>query len=271
MNTSSINCYRNWTKSAILTTSFASPSGKTARGRLDHTLLLMDEARIIAERSQQASLLQWTYSNLGDYHGHAGEIELSRGYYEKALAIDPADWYSMKGLAWIYYSHDRQPEAAIRLLTSLREQSHDPGIQLLLAEIKAYTGDDKVAIEIRENVASMVSSEDYGRMYAAFLCEHYIEQGQAKQAIAIAQKEVLDRPVPASYDLLIQSLFAQGRVEYARQVSREQVWHRTYEPGILVNQLRYFADVSSPYLAAVGEELSEACFELGPVVCEGIN
>ena len=242
-----------------------------SQGRLDHTLLIMEKAKAIAERSRQTSLMQWAYSNLGDYYGHSGEIELSQVYYEKALALDPADWYSMKGLAWILYSHENRPHEAARILTILRDYSQDPGIRLTLAEIKEYTGDSQSAGSLRELVATDVSKEDYGRMYAAFLCEYYLDKGENARALAIAQKEVSERPVPASYDLLIQARFAQGEVEAAHQLSREKVWHRTYEPGILLNQLRYFVGISSPYLTAIMNELSAACFELGPLVCRELD
>ena len=49
----------------------------------------------------------WTFSNLGDLNGHAGNIKTSYDYYLKTLAVDPNNSYALKGIAWIAFSHEK--------------------------------------------------------------------------------------------------------------------------------------------------------------------
>ncbi|MFK8101981.1 MAG: tetratricopeptide repeat protein, partial [Saprospiraceae bacterium] len=145
------------------------------QGNLDQTIELMKVAEKIAETSKQTALKIWVYTNLADYYGHAGEIATSKSYYLKALALNSADWYSMKGLAWMAYANDRDPQAAIAILDKIATKSADPGISLLKAEILAYTGQTKAAHHKHNEVAKLVSQADYGNMYNSFLCEHYLQ------------------------------------------------------------------------------------------------
>jgi tetratricopeptide (TPR) repeat protein len=240
------------------------------QGRLDRTIELMHQAEKIAESSQQIGLKIWVYTNLADYYGHFGNIVLSKSYFQKALALNPADWYSMKGLAYIAYSYDGNAEGALSILQRIDDDSADPGIKLLAAEINAYTGLQKESAALEQEVANEVSGPAFGHMYNAFLCENYVANNQLDKAMAIAEKEINLRATPASYDLKAQVLFAKGDIEGARQLSKTHIWNKTFEPHILKNQLIYFKDVADPYLAQITQELQEAKFELGPWVYQEI-
>jgi tetratricopeptide (TPR) repeat protein len=236
------------------------------QGRLERTIELMHEAEKIAESSQQAGLKIWVYTNLADYYGHFGNISVSKSYFQKALVLNPADWYSMKGLAYIAYAHDGNTEEALAILNRIKDYSADPGIKLLTAEICAFTGKQKESASLEQEVASEVSSPAFGYMYHAFLCENAIAHNQLETAMAIAEKEINLRATPASYDLKAQVLFAKGDIEGARQLSKKQIWNKTFEPHILKNQLTYFKNVADPYIAQISQELREARFELGPLL-----
>ncbi|MGB3606972.1 tetratricopeptide repeat protein, partial [Psychroserpens sp.] len=45
------------------------------KGNLDAAIDYMEKAMIIAESSNMPSLKQWSYTNIADFYGHAGEIE----------------------------------------------------------------------------------------------------------------------------------------------------------------------------------------------------
>ncbi|NNM23167.1 MAG: tetratricopeptide repeat protein, partial [Flavobacteriaceae bacterium] len=59
------------------------------RGDLDAAIQYMEQAREIADSRDNKSLKIWTYSNLGDYYGHAGRIGDSYEHYLKTLQLQP--------------------------------------------------------------------------------------------------------------------------------------------------------------------------------------
>ncbi|MGB5272448.1 MAG: tetratricopeptide repeat protein, partial [Flavobacteriaceae bacterium] len=79
-------------------------------GDLDQTIRLMEKARAKAENSKNKDLMLWCYTNIADYYGHAGRIQESYDHYLKSLAIDPQNAYAKKGIAWIVFSYERNPE-----------------------------------------------------------------------------------------------------------------------------------------------------------------
>lgn len=236
------------------------------QGNLDKTIELMKEAEAIAVAGNQKSRLCWIYSNLGDYYGHAGEIDKAEEHFNKALQLNPADWYSTKGLAWIAYAHEKNPDKALQILKMLDKTVDDPGLDILHAEIMEYKKDDSAATTIKQAVVEQVSQEDYGVMYHHFLIHQYIETpAKHKLAIQLAKREIKERAVPASYDLLAYVHFKQGELSKAQEISRAHIQHKTFEPGILINQVYYFQNEDAPYLSFVKAELSGAAFELGPL------
>lgn len=88
-------------------------------GDLKTAISFMEKAKVEAEQSDNKTLQVWMYSNLGDMNGHAGNIEKSYQYYLKALAINPNHSYSLKGIAWIVFSHEKKRKKPLELLMSL--------------------------------------------------------------------------------------------------------------------------------------------------------
>ncbi len=68
-----------------------------------------------AESRNSRELKIWTYSNLGDFYGHAGRIEDAYQSYIKTLELDPTNAYAKKGLAWIAYSNDNDADEALQI------------------------------------------------------------------------------------------------------------------------------------------------------------
>ncbi|MGB0839871.1 MAG: tetratricopeptide repeat protein [Chitinophagales bacterium] len=243
---------------------------KDSQGNLDGAIEAMKQAEQIAEASKQQNQLNWLYTNLGDFYGHAGKIDWSAKYYLKSLAINPADWYAMKGLAWIRYSNDDCPEDALSILEKIGTQSQDPGITLLKAEILTYTANVEKAENIYAQIKTKVSSTAYGDMYNAFLCDYYLQTQNNAKAMQIAKREIEQRAVPVSYSLLAQVLYAQNQIEEAQTVSQEYIWHKSFEPSVLLPQLTFFQNNSSEYICEIAADLREARFELGPIQIQEI-
>ncbi|MFK7971567.1 MAG: tetratricopeptide repeat protein [Bacteroidia bacterium] len=235
------------------------------QGRLENTLVIMHEAEAIAEASKQPALLTWTYSNMGDYYGHAGDIAQSEAYYIKSLQQSPTDWYSLKGLAWIAYSYERDAPAALAILKHISNHCKDPGVALLRAEIMEYKEDYTTAQRMRDDVEAQVSGPRYGRMYASFLVNYYIQTGHLSKSMDLAKAEVQQRAVPVAYDMLARVYFAKNNIRQAQDISQIHIWHQTFEPGILINQLRYFEGDPNPYILHIEEEVKGATYELGPL------
>lgn len=236
------------------------------QGRLDRTIALMKQAEVIAESGKQTNRISWIYTNLADYYGHAGEIDLSRAYYLKALTLNPADWYSMKGLAWITYSAENNVVGATKILNHIALHSQDPGIRLLQAEILEFSNLQKAAKNAYYEIAKEVSQPAYGNMYNAFLCEYYLNQSQEiEKAMVVAQREINVRATPHSYDLLATVYYTKGEIEKAKQLSKKYIWNKTFEPFILKNQLKYFNESDESFIKEVTADILETKYELGPL------
>ncbi|HEU4790485.1 MAG TPA: tetratricopeptide repeat protein, partial [Flavobacterium sp.] len=59
------------------------------KGDLKTAITFMEKARDIAIEDDNKVLKIWSYSNLGDFYGHAGRIQESYDSYLKTLEIDP--------------------------------------------------------------------------------------------------------------------------------------------------------------------------------------
>lgn len=235
-------------------------------GRLDRTIDLMNEAEAIAKAGNQKARLSWIYSNLGDYYGHAGQIEQATASYKKALTINPADWYSAKGLAWIAYANQRNPKQALNILNLLDKTVSDPGIKMLKAEILEFQGSTKNAERLNQEIVKQVTASEYGAMYHHFLIHHYAaSHSTINKALRLAQKEINARPVPAAYDLLAYVYYIQRDFTKARSISKNHILNQTFEPGLLLNQVYYFQNKDLPFLKDIKEEIIAAEFELGPL------
>lgn len=235
-----------------------------SQGDLPNAVALLEEAREMAEASGLKSYRTWIYSNLGDFYGHAGRIADAEASYIQALTLNPADAYSLKGLAWIAYAYEQNADKALKILDAISTYSHDPAIQKMRADIFLSQHKDAQSAAVKADLAQRVSHPDYGRMYAAFLVDYYLHQGDIDRAGQRAETEVTDRPTAASFDLLAQVYMAQGQTNKAQTISKAHIWNQTFEPGILKNQLHYFQHTSDPYLSWIQSEIADASFELGP-------
>ena len=142
------------------------------KGNLDGAINYMEKAMKIAGSSGDKSLKVWSYSNLGDFYGHAGRIEDSYKYYLKTLAIEPDNAYAKKGLAWIAYSYEKDTEEANRILDSVMVNHKSPDYHLLKAEMAEFNNDETKVEKHNEKFLTSLSENDYKGMYNAYLIEY---------------------------------------------------------------------------------------------------
>lgn len=243
------------------------------RGNLDAAIKYMEQAKVIAEASNIPSTKQWVYTNLADYYGHAGKIKDSYNHYLKALKLDAEDAYAKKGIAWIVYSYEKNPDEALRILNSITKTHHAPDYHLLKAEIAEYKGDSNLKDTQLKLYKSAINNSMYGAMYNKYNALIYAEDSkQTVKALKLANTEINNRPTPQSYDLLAWTYYNQGDVEDALKVMENHVVGKTFEPEALFHLAHiYKANGKLDEVKKLKEELLESTFELGPIAAQKVQ
>lgn len=243
------------------------------RGNLEGAIVNMEKAKAIAEASNLKGLKQWSYTNLADFYGHAGEIEKSYNLYLKALALDPTDAYAKKGIAWITFSYESNPIMAQNIIDSVKTYYTSPDYELLIAEIADYNEDESTKNAAISRYNDMVRNKNYGDMYNAYNVIVYTDEMLLpEKAIEIAELEVKNRPTPQSYDLLAWSYFKKGNIEKANAIIEKHVEGQTFEPAVLYHIAEiYKAMGKTDQVSELKNELVASLYELGPTMESKIN
>lgn len=243
------------------------------QGNLDAAIEYMEKAKAIAESSNLKGIKQWSYTNLADFYGHAGRIEDSYKHFLKALELDPNDAYAKKGIAWIVYSHEKNPDEALRILDAVMKDYMAPDYYLLKSQIYEFKGDMAAKNEQLELYNSAVKNASYGDMYNHYNVQLYTQENQnLTEAIAIAKKEIENRPTPHSYDLLAWSYFKNGQLQEALDLTNNKVLGRTSEPMALYHSAEILKAAGN--LQKVKElkpDLMASDYELGPLMAVKVS
>jgi tetratricopeptide (TPR) repeat protein len=237
-------------------------------GNLDAAIRYMEQATLKAEQSKQKGKIQWAYTNLADFYGHDGQVEQSYAYYLKALEINPNDAYAKKGIAWIVYSHERNPDEALRILISATKNYNSPDYYLLKAEISEYMGNEKMKEKYLNAYTAAVDNRLYGDMYNKYNAILFSENPeQIDAAVKIATQEILNRPTPQSYDLLAWAYYKKGDITEALYIMEAHVINKTSEPESLFHIAQvYKANGKIAETKELKKELLGCAFELGPIM-----
>ncbi|RNC86929.1 MAG: cell surface protein [Winogradskyella sp.] len=242
-------------------------------GNLDGAITHMERAAMVSESANNKALKQWSYTNLADFYGHAGKIDLSYNYYLKALELNPNDAYAKKGIAWIVYSYEKNPDEALAILDHISSYYHAPDYSLLKAEIAEFKNDEPLKNNAQEDYRTTVNNELYGDMYNTYNVLHYTDDLQSPEdALAIAKHEVENRPTPQSYDLLAWSYFKAGDISKAAEIVDRYISGKTSEPDVLYHIAEiYKAQGRTEEVSALKEELIASVYELGPTYTSKIE
>jgi hypothetical protein len=243
------------------------------QGNLDTAISFLERALEIVKSGKDKDLLDWSYSNLADYYGHNNEIQKSYNYYLKSLEINPANAYSKKGIAWIVYSYEKNPEEAFRIIEAIQKNHQSPDYYLLKSEMAEYMNDTENKNKNIQLYLSSVQNPKYGDMYNHYNAKLYLEELEKKEeALAIIQKEIKNRPTPESYDLLAWVSYQKGEVEDALIIVEKYVKGKTYEPEAMYHLAEiYKANGYITKAKKLKEELMESSYELGPVMASKIE
>ncbi|MBU2930278.1 tetratricopeptide repeat protein [Winogradskyella psychrotolerans] len=243
------------------------------KGNLDGAIEHMEKAMAIAESSNLKGMKLWSYTNIADFYGHAGDIDKSYSYFLKALELDPNNAYAKKGIAWIVYSHEKNPEEALNILNHITSYHNTPDYDLLKAEIAEYNNDLKLKAEFLTNYQAAVKNDRYGAMYNKYNVMVFSEDLLIpERALEIAMQEVENRPTPQSYDLLAWSYFKLGDIKRANNITEEFVDGKTFEPAVLYHVAEiYKAAGKTAEIQPLKTELLASIYELGPTMVSKIN
>lgn len=243
------------------------------KGNLDATIKYMEKAKAIANQSKDDELMLWTYTNLADYYGHAGNLKASYSHYLKALAIDPSNAYAKKGIAWIVYSHEHDTKEAGRIIASVMQSHQSPDYHLFKAELAEY--ENKAISKEKEIQAFLdaVQGEGYGDMYnipvALLIAE---EHSKYDEALTLAKKEVANRPTPQTYDLLAYIYHLKGDHKKALTIVEDHIANKTFEPEAQFHIAEVYKSNKMEYkVLPIKESLLESTYELGPVLAKRIE
>lgn len=243
------------------------------KGNLDAAIKYMEKAMTIAESSNLKHLKQWAYTNIADFYGHAGDIEKSYAHFLKALELDPNDAYAKKGIAWIVYSHEKNPVEALRILNVVTDTYQAPDYYLLKAEIAEYLGNEEMRKSQQNLYHTAMQNQAYGDMYNKYNVLLYTDhKTQLDDAIAIAKTEVENRPTPQSYDLLAWSYFKAGNLGAAIDIVDAHIIDKTFEPETLYHIAEiYKAAGRQDHVKPLKDELLASLYELGPTMEDKIH
>ncbi|MBF2707677.1 tetratricopeptide repeat protein [Flavobacterium soyangense] len=235
-------------------------------GDLKTAISLMEKARDIAEINDNNSLKIWTYSNLGDLNGHAGNIQTSYDYYLKTLAVEPNNSYALKGIAWIAFSHEKDTKEANRIIDNISKRHHTPDFYLLKAQIAEYENDFLSKKTNLNDYFTMLNTINYGAMYNKYNTLIYADdKNTASKALEIAKIEIDHRPTPDSYDLLAWSYYNLGDSKKALAIEEEYVVGKSFEPKLNYHLATiYKANNLNEKVTPIKKELLKSTFELGP-------
>lgn len=241
------------------------------KGDLDSAIRFLEKARNIADSRKSKSLQIWTYTNLGDYYGHAGRIQDAYTEYLKTLRLDPENAYAKKGIAWILYSAEKNTKGATSILDSVMVHHKVPEYYLLKAELAEYETNEAQSEKHTDQFLDAVAKGTYGAMYNAYLIEVYADNNP-EIALQLATTEVGNRATPESYHLLALAQLKANQVGEALETINTQVYGKTSEPMALFHSaLVYKANGDTEKVKTLKMELLEAEFEVGPVLFKKIQ
>lgn len=239
---------------------------------LDKAVRSMEKAAGLARASGAPSAINWALSNLADMYGHQGKVKKAYETYLQALRLNPADLHSLRGIAWIAFSHDRNTEEAKRIVRFLQSIHLIPDYGLFLAEIAAYEQDTATERRYKEQFLRKASAQAYGNMYKSYVCQLKSEGGEAAKALEIAAEEIGERPHPMSYHLLAWAAFRNGSPQRALDILEQHVIGQTGEPEALYHAGVILKETGRKEAARAHLQAArEASFELGPVVAAEIQ
>ena len=243
---------------------------KDYKGQLQDAIANLEKALYLAEDTNNKSQLTWLLANLGDFYMHDGRIESSVESYKAALRLDPYNYYSLKGMAWLAFVNDENPMLAADIITEIMTYQKAPELHLFLADVYDHLEkDEKKRYQMQQFMEKSQGIDMYRLTRAAI---HAEENQSYELAILEAMKEIEVRNTPETKDLLAWIYYLAGDLNKAKSINEESVLGHTFEPVALFHTAKIHKHFGAESLvASLKRELLTAELELGPGLIEEIK
>jgi tetratricopeptide (TPR) repeat protein len=244
-----------------------------AEGNLDEAITTMEKALDKIIELDNKELYCWAKTNLGDMYSHANLYSDAYRCYTDVLKKDDHYYHALKGIAWLSFSHDKDTEAAKKILTWLQQHHPVPDYELMLSQISAYENDTAAEMMHTNNFIAEVQRPEYGDMYNKYLFYLYSDKlNNPDMAMKIAQTEVNNRPTGESYNFLCWAYYKKGDMARALQTAKQYVESKCFEPDAVYHLgVLYKAAGNAAKANQYLTHASESGFELGPWYAEQIR
>ena len=242
-------------------------------GDLPTAITLMEKATKKAELNDNKTLKIWSYSNLGDMYGHAGRISDSYAFYLKTLKEDENNYYALKGIAWIAFSHEKNTKEANRIIDIIAKKHNSPDFKLFKAELAEFNKNEQEKNKHLQDYFVALKNRNYGVMYNKYNAILFADNKKdAVKALEIAYQEIKNRPTPESYDLLAWANFNLGNTKKALDICEKYIVNKSFEPEINYHLAEiYKANKMTDKIKPIKEDLLSSIYELGPNMKEKIE
>lgn len=242
-------------------------------GDLPTAITLMEKATKKAELNDNKTLKIWSYSNLGDMYGHAGRISDSYNFYLKTLKEDENNYYALKGIAWIAFSHEKNTKEANRIIDIIAKKHNSPDFKLFKAELAEFNKNEQEKNKHIQDYFAALKQRNYGVMYNKYNAILFADNKKdAVKALEIAYQEIKNRPTPESYDLLAWANYNLGNTKKALDICEKHIVNKSFEPEINYHLAEiYKANKMTDKIKPIKEDLVESIYELGPNMKEKIE
>lgn len=172
--------------------------------------------------------LAWFHYRLADFEMRRGRFNRAKSEYDRGLAIEPADYRILGGLARLSLMQD-DPERAIAYAERALALKIDPATLGILADAWLMKGDSAVA---EENIAAMEAAVrgqpgGYHRAWSLFLLDHGRRLAEVN---ANARSELATRKDIYGYDILAWSYYRLARYDEAAYNMRLALQLGTRDP-----------------------------------------
>jgi hypothetical protein len=169
-------------------------------------------------------LEQAALSNMADLQLHAGDYQAANTNYLKSIAIDYADFHSLKGLGLIAQYHDKNYKLAMKIFKSIAKKTASPDIYFNLTQLAASMGNNQLERKYASQFATISSQAKYGNMYNKYLIE--LNEGilnDKTAMLAIAQKEVENRNTAQANSWLAWALYKNNKKNEAMAIYKTHI------------------------------------------------
>ena len=191
----------------------------------------------------------------------------------KTLKEDENNYYALKGIAWIAFSHEKNTKEANRIIDIISKKHNSPDFKLFKAEMAEFNKNEQEKDKHLQDYFASLKNRNYGVMYNKYNAILFADNKKdAVKALEIAYQEIKNRPTPESYDLLAWANYNLGNTKKALEICEKHIVNKSFEPEINYHLAEiYKANKMNDKVKPIKEDLLSSIYELGPNMKEKIE